>query len=157
MIKERKDLRLYGGDFFCVLSIVCIDVAAILLPERNRAHGESEGEYVTMGTKERRDCISWIRYLAESFGEDTKVFLRGVSIDGDTVLSISGESDMPGRVIGTVSDCGFSSSEEPFECQIRNPYHIPPTFIVRICQMKKGSHFHGNESLLQFELRGFEM
>lgn len=105
----------------------------MLLPD-DRAHGESEGEYVTMGTKDRRDCISWVRYLAERFGEDTKILLHGVSMGGATVLSASGESDLPAEVIGTVSDCGFSSAKESFECQIRNLYHIPPTFIVRICQ-----------------------
>ena len=105
----------------------------MLLPD-DRAHGESEGEYITMGVKDRRDCISWAKYLVERFGEDTKILLHGVSMGGATVLSASGEADLPSQVLGTVSDCGFSSARESFACQIERLYHIPPAFIVRVCQ-----------------------
>ena len=105
----------------------------MLLPD-DRAHGESEGEYITMGVKDRRDCISWAKYLTERFGEDTKILLHGVSMGGATVLSASGEADLPSQVFGTVSDCGFSSAKESFECQIQSLYHIPAAFPVRVCQ-----------------------
>lgn len=105
----------------------------MLLPD-DRAHGDSEGEFVTMGVKDRRDCISWVNYLVNRFGADTKVLLHGVSMGGATVLSASGEDDLPKQVIGAVSDCGFSSVKESFECQIQRMYHIPPAFPVRVCQ-----------------------
>lgn len=105
----------------------------MLLPD-DRAHGSSEGEYVTMGVKDRRDCINWASYLVKRFGPDTKVLLHGVSMGGATVLSASGEEDLPKQVIGVVSDCGFSSAAESFECQIQSMYHIPPAFPVRVCQ-----------------------
>ena len=119
----------------------------MLLPD-DRAHGESEGEYVTMGVKDRRDCISWVRYLADRFGGDTKVLLHGVSMGGATVLSASGESDLPAQVIGVVSDCGFSSAKESFECQIQSLYHIPAAFPVRVCQWyaKHRADFDFNEA-----------
>ena len=105
----------------------------MLLPD-DRAHGESEGQYVTMGVKDRRDCISWARYLTGRFGEDTKLLLHGVSMGGATVLSASGEKDLPAQVQGVVSDCGFTSAKESFGCQIESLYHIPPAFPVRVCQ-----------------------
>lgn len=105
----------------------------MLLPD-DRAHGESEGEYVTMGVKDRRDCVAWADYMVSRFGKDTKLLLHGVSMGGATVLSASGEEDLPEEVTGVVSDCGFSSAKESFECQIQSLYHIPPAFPVRICQ-----------------------
>ena len=105
----------------------------MLLPD-DRAHGESEGAYVTMGVKDRRDCICWAGYLTERFGQDTKLLLHGVSMGGATVLSASGEPDLPSQVIGVVSDCGFSSAKESFACQIESLYHVPPALLVRICQ-----------------------
>ena len=106
---------------------------SMLLPD-DRAHGESEGRYVTMGVKDRRDCISWARYLVKRFGADTRILLHGVSMGGATVLSASGEQDLPKQVFGTISDCGFSSMKESFSCQIQSLYHIPPAFPVRVCQ-----------------------
>ncbi|MGI5977534.1 MAG: prolyl oligopeptidase family serine peptidase [Candidatus Limivicinus sp.] len=105
----------------------------MLLPD-DRAHGYSEGEYITMGVKDRRDCICWARYLADRFGADTRLLLHGVSMGGATVLSASGEEDLPEQVLGVVSDCGFTSAGESFACQIESLYHIPPAFPVRVCQ-----------------------
>ena len=105
----------------------------MLLPD-DRAHGLSEGNYITMGVKDRRDCICWARYLADRFGADTRILLHGVSMGGATVLSASGEKDLPSQVFGVVSDCGFTSAGESFECQIQSMYHIPPKFPVRVCQ-----------------------
>ena len=105
----------------------------MLLPD-DRAHGESEGEYITMGVKDRRDCIAWARYLAGRFGKDTRILLHGVSMGGATVLSASGESDLPPEVKGVVSDCGFTSPKASFASQIERLYHIPPEFPVRVCQ-----------------------
>lgn len=105
----------------------------MLLPD-DRAHGDSEGQFVTMGVKDRRDCICWARYLIGQFGPETKILLHGVSMGGATVLSASGEADLPEQVLGAVSDCGFTGAGESFECQIRNMYHISPRFPVWVCQ-----------------------
>ena len=119
----------------------------MLLPD-DRGHGESEGEYATMGVKDRRDCISWARYLIGRFGDDTRILLHGVSMGGATVLSASGEADLPRQVLGVVSDCGFTSPKESFSCQIRSLYHIPPAFPVRVSQWyaKHRAHFDFTEA-----------
>ena len=44
-----------------------------------RAHGRSEGRCISFGIKEREDCLCWINYVRERFGEDTKIFLIGIS------------------------------------------------------------------------------
>ena len=119
----------------------------MLLPD-DRGHGESEGDYATMGVKDRRDCICWARYLTERFGESTRILLHGVSMGGATVLSAAGEADLPAQVLGVLSDCGFTSPRESFECQIQSLYHIPPQFPVRVCQWyaKHRAHFDFTEA-----------
>ena len=54
-----------------------------------RAHGESEGKYLTFGVNERFDCLSWANYAAERFGRDVKIYLYGISMGAATVLMAS--------------------------------------------------------------------
>ena len=106
---------------------------SMLLPD-DRAHGYSEGQYITMGVKDRRDCVEWAKYLVKRFGPDTRILLHGVSMGGAAVLSASGESDLPSQVIGVVSDCGFTCVEEAFAFQVQNLYHVPsvvPVLVTR--------------------------
>lgn len=119
----------------------------MLLPD-DRGHGKSEGEYATMGVKDRRDCINWVNYLVDRFGKNIQVLLHGVSMGGATVLSASGEKDLPKEVIGVISDCGFTSPKESFECQIESMFHIPPQFPVRVGQWyaKHKAHFDLEEA-----------
>ena len=104
----------------------------ILLPD-DRAHGESEGTYVTMGIKDRRDVISWADYVRVHYGSDTHVLLHGVSMGASAVLSASGEADLPPNVFGAIADCGFTSAEDAFRHQIQTMYHLPPAVPVKIC------------------------
>ena len=83
-----------------------------------RGHGESEGKTVTFGIRERYDCLDWIRWAVRRFGEDTPIFLVGVSMGASTVLMASG-MDLPGQVKGIWADCGFSSAEEILRHTIR--------------------------------------
>ena len=76
-----------------------------------RAHGKSEGKYLTMGIKERFDCLSWVKYAVERFGEDTKIILSGVSMGAATVL-LASELDLPDNVRGIFADCPYSSPEK---------------------------------------------
>ena len=105
----------------------------MLLPD-DRAHGLSEGQFITMGVKDRLDCLDWCRYLAERFGPDCRILLHGVSMGGATVVSASGEEGLPSQVMGVVSDCGFTSVDEAFSAQIRSMYHISPAFPLMVCR-----------------------
>ena len=106
---------------------------SMLLPD-DRAHGLSEGQYITMGVKDRLDCVDWANYLVERFGSDCRILLHGVSMGGATVLSASAEKTLPPQVIGVVSDCGFTCVEEAFSAQIQSLYHISPAFPVAVCR-----------------------
>lgn len=75
-----------------------------------RAHGKSEGKTICFGIKEKYDCLAWINYALERFG-DIPIVLSGVSMGGATVLMAS-ELDLPENVKCIVADCPYSSPEE---------------------------------------------
>lgn len=74
-----------------------------------RAHGKSEGRTISFGIRERYDCLSWIQYAIQRFGEDTKILLYGISMGGATVLMASG-LELPDNVKGIIADCPYSSA-----------------------------------------------
>ena len=124
------------------------DKAYNLLLVDDRAHGYSEGEYITMGVKDRLDVINWAKYLVKEYGEDIEILLHGVSMGAATVLSTCSEKELPKQVKGIISDCGFSSNEEAFADQIRTLYKINPSFILKICKWyaKHRAGFDFNEA-----------
>lgn len=73
-----------------------------------RAHGMSRGKTISFGINERKDCLSWVRYAVERFGEDTEIVLSGVSMGAATVL-MSSDLGLPKNVKAIVADCGYSS------------------------------------------------
>lgn len=75
-----------------------------------RAHGRSQGRVITMGVKERQDCLSWARYAAARFGPETPMTLVGVSMGAATVLMAS-DLPLPENVRGIIADCPYSSPE----------------------------------------------
>ncbi|MGM9619707.1 MAG: alpha/beta hydrolase [Oscillospiraceae bacterium] len=82
-----------------------------LLTVFQRAHGESEGRYITFGIKERFDCQRWAEYAYERFGPDHPLLLGGMSMGAATVLMATG-LPLPPTVKGVVADCGFTSPWE---------------------------------------------
>ena len=93
-----------------------------LLLADERAHGDSEGRYITFGVRERRDVYTWVCEMAQRFGREFPFFLGGLSMGASTVLMAS-EYEFPANVRGIVADCGFTS---PYEIQksvlrARNP------------------------------------
>lgn len=74
-----------------------------------RAHGESGGKCLTLGVKERVDCLAWVNYAEERFG--CPVVLYGLSMGASTVL-MAAERGLPGCVKGIVADCGYTTPRE---------------------------------------------
>lgn len=82
-----------------------------LLIADERAHGRSEGRYITFGVRERRDVVTWAQYAAMHFGAAHPLILGGLSMGAATVLMAS-ELPLPPSVRGVIADCGFSSPYE---------------------------------------------
>ena len=76
-----------------------------------RAHGKSEGKTISMGINERFDCLSWVKYICDRFGNDVKIVISGVSM-GATTVPMAAELDLPDNVIGIIADCPYSSPKE---------------------------------------------
>ena len=81
----------------------------VLLPD-HRAHGNSKGNVITFGVKERYDCLEWIKYISERFN-GVKIVISGVSMGAATVLMAS-DLDLPENVKGIIADCAYSSPKE---------------------------------------------
>ncbi|MBQ2955324.1 MAG: alpha/beta hydrolase [Clostridia bacterium] len=95
-------------DFSCVAEYYHSLGFNLLLIDQ-RAHGESEGKYITFGIKERFDCVRWAEYIDQRVGGE--IFLDGISMGAGTVLMASAEK-LPGSVHGILADCGFTSPGE---------------------------------------------
>lgn len=76
-----------------------------------RAHGRSEGKVITFGVKERYDCLQWIYFARERFGENTPIVLAGISMGAATVMMTAGLK-LPDNVKGIIADCGYTSPKE---------------------------------------------
>lgn len=96
-----------------------------------RAHGESEGEYIGFGYRDRIDAMGWIDWVIKTNGEDIELLLHGMSMGGATVLMASGLA-LPKQVKGIISDCGFTSPKYVFTHVLHTMYHMPAFPMMQI-------------------------
>lgn len=89
-----------------------------------RGQNESGGRYMGFGLTERFDCPEWVKWVNERCGEDTPVYLTGVSMGATTVLMAAG-LDLPGNVKGIIADCGFTSPDEIWRHVAKHNLHLP--------------------------------
>lgn len=94
----------------------------ILVPHQ-RAHGESEGKYITFGVKESEDIKCWIQYHNKHFG-NYQIILSGMSMGASTVLYLADQT-LPKNVKCIIADCGFTSPWAILDVIFRSVVHIP--------------------------------
>lgn len=94
----------------------------ILLVDQ-RAHGRSEGKYITFGIKERFDCLNWCEYVDNTFPQLDEIILGGISMGATTVLLATG-LNLPDKVKGIIADCGFTSPKEIISKVVANRFGI---------------------------------
>lgn len=75
-----------------------------------RAHGQSGGRCITLGTWESEDCLCWAEYAYQRFGKNTPVVLYGASMGATTVL-LASALRLPENVKCIVADSPFSSTK----------------------------------------------
>ena len=98
-----------------------------------RAHGQSEGKVITFGIRERYDCLDWINYANERFGEETPIVLMGLSMGASTVMLAAG-LDLPANVKCVLADCGFSSPKEIIQSVIKS-MGLPVAFAYPVVRL----------------------
>ena len=86
----------------------CFKVGRSAFVVDQRCCGDSDGNTITFGIKEHRDCLSWVDFAIRHFGPDVKIVLTGISMGASTVVMAAGKP-LPENVIGVLADCGFSS------------------------------------------------
>lgn len=96
----------------------CFSLKRSALIVDQRACGNSEGNVITFGIKEHRDCLDWVDFMLAHFSPDVKIILTGISMGAATVLMASGK-ELPANVIGVLADCGYTAPKEIIKKVIR--------------------------------------
>lgn len=95
----------------------------VLLIEQ-RAHGESEGNHICFGVRERFDLRDWVKYISDRFGKEEKIMLHGVSMGAATVMMAQDLPEVNARICAFVADCGYVSPGQQFR-HIFRQRHLP--------------------------------
>lgn len=84
-----------------------------------RGCGKSEGNVITFGVNESRDCLTWVDFIINNIDKDAKIILTGISMGAATVIMAAGRGT-PKNVIGVLADCGYTSAKEIIKKVIRD-------------------------------------
>lgn len=109
----------------------------------HRSAGNSQGNTITFGINESRDCHSWLEFMNQRFGPDAKIILTGISMGAATVLMAAG-SPLPKTVIGVLADCSYTSPKEIIKkviCEMKLPADLAYPFV------KLGAKLYGHFNL----------
>lgn len=117
----------YLSDFGGILPLYH-DLGMNLLLVRQRAHGESQGKYITFGVRERLDVLKWIEFHNTVHGKDN-VYLSGMSMGTSTVLFAAGEA-LPENVRGITADCGFTTPAEILAITATKMFRFPGQILL---------------------------
>ena len=115
--------------------------SAFLVDQRGSGH--SDGNIITFGVNESRDCLKWVDFLVGHFGPDVKIMLSGISMGAATVLMAAGQP-LPSNVVGVLADCGFTSAKGII-CHVMRTIHLPPKVFYPL--VKLGARLFGGFSL----------
>lgn len=118
------------NDFGAICSFYYEEDCNLLIIDQ-RAHGASEGKYITFGIKERYDIVQWILFLNDKLGSELPIILDGVSMGAATVLMVSG-LELPSNVRGIIADCGYTSPREIYKHVAKEYYHLPAFPLIPI-------------------------
>ena len=110
MIPGRTESLGYGYYFAkayaaCGYNILTID---------QRAHGNSDGTYNTVGFEEHKDVLAWAAYLHEELGMDS-VLLHGICIGSSCALFALTSRDCPDYMSGMVAEGMYPTFYDSFK------------------------------------------
>lgn len=100
----------------------------------NRAHGQSEGDYIGMGYLDQYDILSWIDYIIEKDPE-AEIVLHGVSMGASTLMMLSGQADIPDNVKVMIEDCGYTSAKDYLTWKLNQRFHLPAFPVIPIANV----------------------
>ena len=94
----------------------------VLMPD-NVAHGESQGNIIGYGWKDKDNVIKWTEGLIAD-NPNQKITFFGVSMGAATVMMASGEK-LPEQVTTIIEDCGYTSVWDELSYQAKDMYDLP--------------------------------
>ena len=122
--------RSYGKKEFCGFAQYYLSRGINVFFPDHIASGDSDGSHCTFGYYEKEDCMKWLGYMKDTFGDDIKIILHGVSMGSATVCMMSGKEDLPDNVKFTIADCGFTTAKALFKYKM-NELKIPDVGLLR--------------------------
>ncbi len=135
--RSNSERDLSGGIarcFACGRSVLLVD---------HRASGRSEGNVITFGINESRDCVDWVKYILENIDPNAKIYIGGVSMGAATAMMAT-DRDLPENVVGILADCGYSSAKKIIKKVIAD-MHLPPSLCYPF--VKLGAKIYGHFDL----------
>lgn len=108
-----------------------------------RTSGNSEGNVISFGINESKDCLSWVNFAVEHFGPDVKIILTGISMGASTVMMAAG-MELPPNVIGVLADCGYTSAKEIIK-KVIHEMKLPENLLYPF--VKLGARIYGHFDL----------
>mgnify|MGYP002515176145 CR=1 FL=1 len=124
----------------------CFKLGHSALIVDQRSSGRSQGNVITFGVNESRDCLAWMNHAIERFGPDCRLMLTGISMGAATVMIAAGE-ELPENVIGVLADCGYSSARDIIKTVIRQ-MKLPANLLYPF--VKLGARLYGRFDLEKY-------
>lgn len=121
----------------------CFSLGRSVLLVDQRTSCKSEGHVISFGINESRDCLTWIDFIINHYGKDSKIILTGISMGAATVMIAAGK-DLPENVIGVLADCGYSSAKTIIYKAIKD-LKLPPALLYPF--VKLGAKIFGHFDL----------
>ncbi|MBQ6153767.1 MAG: alpha/beta hydrolase [Ruminococcus sp.] len=103
---------------YCAMGKYLIEKGDNVILIDHRAHGYSGGRTICYGIRERRDVQKWAYKVAEMFGDETDIYLYGISMGAATVLMTS-SLKLPKNVRAILADCPYSSPKKIIKSVVR--------------------------------------
>ena len=123
----------------------CFQLGHSALLIDHRGAGYSDGDVITFGILEKRDCLSWIDFAVKEFGEDSRLILTGISMGAATVMMVAGQP-LPPQIQYVLADCGYTSPREIISKVMRD-MKLPPALLYPCATLgaRLFGHFNLNE------------
>ena len=121
----------------------CFTLGRNVLLVDQRGASKSDGNVITFGINESKDCLRWIDFIIERFGDDVKIILCGISMGASTVLTVA-DKDLPENVVGILADCGYNSAKEIIKKVVKE-LKLPPNLVYPF--IKLGARLYGGFDL----------
>ena len=121
----------------------CFSLGRSVLIVDQRTSGSSEGNVISFGINESRDCLAWVNFMVEHFGKDVKIILTGISMGASTVMMASA-MELPPNVVSALADCGYTSAKDIIT-KVMREMHLPPRLLYPF--VKLGAKLFGHFDL----------